>query len=80
MGWEGFVLCLNSKGIVIQKDAGCHLQYFQSKSTALHSENKDVKLKLDSVLNVTWRSHRRLSGYTASRSSITDVNHVVTAM
>ena len=53
------------------------LQYSQIlKSTALHNENKEVKLKLDSVLNVTWRSRRRLNGYAASRFSITDVNHV----
>lgn len=63
-------------------DAVCSvlgLQYSQIlKSTALHSENKEVKVKLSSVLNVTWRSRRRLSGYAESRFSITNVNHVVT--
>ena len=43
------------------------LQYAQIlKSTALHDENKEVELKLDSVLDVSQRSHRRLSGYAAS--------------
>lgn len=52
------------------------LQYSQIfDSTALH---KEVKLKSDSVLNVTQRSCRMLSGYSANRFSITDVSHVVT--
>lgn len=65
-------------------DAVCSvlgLQYSQIlNSTALHNENKEVKLKLDSVLNVTRRSLRRLSGYAASGFSIPDVSHVVTAV
>lgn len=79
MGWQGFVLCLSSKDMLIQKEAGHCLQYFQLKSIALHNENR-VRLKLDSVLNVTQRSHRRLSGHRASLSSTTDVNNVVTAV